>query len=134
MKTILVVDNDRNVLALAGIILGKLGHTVLKARGADEGMALFPGNRKLDLLVTDVRLGPVDGFQLAAYLRIERPLLPVLHMSMNISDASRMPADSRLSADEFFLLKPFLPKDLSDMATLLLRPSKGELVLKQPGR
>lgn len=134
MKTILVVDNDRNVLALAGIVLGKLGHTVLKARGADEGMALFPGTRKLDLLVTDARLGPVDGFQLAAFLKIERPLLPVLYMSVNGSDASRILPENGLPAEGCFLLKPFLPKELSDMATLLLRPSKGELVLKHAGR
>ena len=133
MKTILVVDNDRNVLALAGIILGKLGHSVLKARSPEEAMALFPGKRKLDLLVTDIRLGPVDGFQLASVLKIERPLLPVLHISADISDASRLLAESGPHADEHFLRKPFLPKELSDMATLLLRPAKGELVLKQSG-
>jgi DNA-binding NtrC family response regulator len=119
----LIVDEDRNVLALAGIVLVKLGYKVYKARSANEALDLFQGKKRLDLLVTDVRLGPVDGPRLAALLKIGHPALAVLYIGGKISDASPLLADGKTASQGYFLHKPFLPGELAEMAGAALNPA-----------
>lgn len=56
-KTILVVDDDRDVLTGMQTLLRTWGHTVFAAQSLDEAMAVTKAHRsELDLLITDFRL------------------------------------------------------------------------------
>ena len=78
----LVVDDDRSVCSLLGRILRRHGMRVLEATSGEEALRVSAGiPEKLDLLVTDVAMYEVDGFQLANTLRDRWPALPVLVVS-----------------------------------------------------
>jgi CheY-like chemotaxis protein len=63
-KTVLLVDDDTNLLLLAGTVIESLGIEVLKAASAEEAWELYE-SRKIDLLITDIVLPGEDGLSLA---------------------------------------------------------------------
>jgi len=78
----LVVDDERSVSSLLGRILRRHGLRVLEATSGEEALRICAGiPETLDLLVTDVSMYGVDGFQLANTLRERWPMLPVLVVS-----------------------------------------------------
>jgi DNA-binding NtrC family response regulator len=78
----LVVDDDRGVCSLVGRILRRQGLRVLEASSGEQALRVAAGIPDgLDLLVTDVAMYEVDGFQLANTLRTRWPELPVLVVS-----------------------------------------------------
>jgi PAS domain S-box-containing protein len=81
-ETILVVEDDDQVRAVAVAILGRHGYRVVAARDGDE--AVRSGDAPLDsihLLLTDVVLPGITGPELARRLRDRHPALKVLCMS-----------------------------------------------------
>jgi FixJ family two-component response regulator len=81
----------------------------------------------LDLLVTDVRLGTVDGPRLAALLKVGHPALAVLYIGGKISDASSLLADGKTASEGYFLHKPFLPGEIAEMVGTALNPAGDQL-------
>src|ERR1700675_4550874 len=81
-KTVLVVDDEQDVLILLKLILETHGYRALLAKGA-EGAIRFLGQEDLalDLLLTDVMMPGMTGTDLAQFSKELRPGLPVLFMS-----------------------------------------------------
>jgi DNA-binding NtrC family response regulator len=81
-KTVLVVDDEQDILILLKLILETHGYRALLASGA-EGAMRFLGqeNLALDLLLTDVVMPGMTGTDLAKVSKELRPGLPVLFMS-----------------------------------------------------
>ena len=80
-RTILVVDDDQDVLDLARAYLEDQGYTVLQAANGTEGLRVL-GSAKVDLLFTDILMpGEMDGFELAERARQAYPELRVLYTS-----------------------------------------------------
>lgn len=119
MKYAMIVDEDRAALGLAGIILEKMGYKVVKARTAEEALDLFQKHKPIHLAITNVRLGPMDGFKLGSLMRMNQPGLRILFLSGNISDGSSFLAEHDAPADGYFLHKPFLPHELAEVITLM---------------
>jgi CheY-like chemotaxis protein len=88
------------------------GLRVLEASDGAEGLELARGHAgRIDLLVSDVQMPRLDGFELAAILRTERPGLKVLFVS---GHAGRPPCGSPL------LAKPFRAAQLTAAVMALL--------------
>ncbi len=110
-RSILIVDDEPAVRALAARILRDAGHDVIEASGADEAVAVL-GKRPLDLLLTDVLMRGTSGTELADMLRAQRPGLRVLFMSGY--PPRQVGIDPARSGDGF-LEKPFAPADLNEI-------------------
>lgn len=81
-QTILVVDDEPDVLRLVESILSDAGFNVVSARGADRAIKTFDGMQECpDLLLTDVVMPGMSGPMLADHLLAKRPELKVLFMS-----------------------------------------------------
>jgi CheY-like chemotaxis protein len=81
-RTILVVDDELEVLLLACDQLGALGYTVLKANNGRDGLRLLEERPDIGLLFTDVMMpGGMNGFELAHRAVEKRPGLRVLYTS-----------------------------------------------------
>ena len=80
--TILVVEDDRLVAQLARTVLADAGYEVLLASTGEEALALGarPG-RRLDIVLTDINLPGVDGWEVARRLAETRPEVRMLTMS-----------------------------------------------------
>ena len=65
---ILLVDDNTHGLVARGMILQEQGHTVVTAQSGEEAWALF-GKSHFDLVITDYRMGKMDGLELIRLIR-----------------------------------------------------------------
>jgi two-component system cell cycle sensor histidine kinase/response regulator CckA len=80
--TVLVVEEEEEVRALARDVLEMNGYSVLEALDAEDAVRLGEGHPGvIDLLITDVVMPRMSGPELARRLRVRRPALRVLCMS-----------------------------------------------------
>lgn len=110
-ETILAAEDDAAVRSVLRRALAPLGYEVLEAADGEEALRLaraHPG--PIHLLITDVVMPGMSGFDLCARLTRERPELRVLYISGHPRDGT---GDSRLPADAAFLSKPFALADLA---------------------
>jgi CheY-like chemotaxis protein len=77
MKTILCIDDDADVLEMYQDLLERKGYAALTAPHGDIGIALCR-QHALDAVVLDFNMHGMDGPQVAAAIRLERPNLPIV--------------------------------------------------------
>jgi PAS domain S-box-containing protein len=78
-ETILVVDDERELVAIAQETLGELGYTTIGAYSADDALEILAVNRSIDLVFSDVVMqGSMEGFELAVAISSRYPNIKVL--------------------------------------------------------
>jgi CheY-like chemotaxis protein len=87
LATILVVDDDSDVLELTAEVLSDSGYEVLKASGAEPALELLRGAQQVDLLLTDIVMPGLNGLALADEAKRLRPGLRVLYTSAFVKTA-----------------------------------------------
>ncbi|MFN7971936.1 MAG: PAS domain S-box protein [Acidobacteriota bacterium] len=108
-ETILLVEDEEMVRAVAVSILRRHGYTVLPAQNGGEALLLCEQHPDpIQLLLTDVMLPVSNGPEVAARLRKLRPELRVVYMSGYAGDA--LPPQGTLDAP--LVEKPFTPETL----------------------
>src|SRR5262249_27211916 len=115
---ILVVDDDFEVLDTIGSIVEASGHQVTKAGNGRQALDLLDRNTAFDLMITDVVMPGLNGFNLARIARMRRPKLSILFLT-GFHD---YPSTIRDPIDQYgrLLYKPILPADLrNEVATAL---------------
>src|SRR5439155_20883262 len=81
-ETILLVEDEDLVRSLGARILREQGYTVLEASSGTEALKLADARHgELALVLTDVIMPGISGFELGEQLRAREPELPVLFMS-----------------------------------------------------
>jgi PAS domain S-box-containing protein len=118
-ETVLLVEDDDGVRALARIVLESHGYRVLEASDGDTAIQLSRGHHgAIDLLLSDVVMARMSGPQLADLLVLERPGLRVLFVSGYTGAA--MLGDGLDSSDAALLPKPFDPVRLAQRVREIL--------------
>ena len=111
-ETLLVVEDEPAVLALAARVLQQRGYAILLANSPDAALAIAANHHgPIDLLVTDVVMPSMSGRELASTLLKSRPMLRCLFMSGYTAD---LLAPSGIVPDDVhFLQKPWTPQRLA---------------------
>lgn len=118
-ETILVVEDNPNVLAYAVEVLSELGYRVLSAADARQALDILHGDEPIDLMFSDVVMpGGMNGVQLAVEARRARPGLKVLLTSGYA--ASALSGDHALPENIEMLGKPYRHSDLADKLRLVI--------------
>jgi len=119
VETVLLVEDDESVRAVARSALLTQGYRVLEARSGDEaGRLVAEEARRIDLVVTDVVMPGMDGPQLVSQLRVIRPALKALFISGYAERA--VVQHGLVPTGSPFLEKPFTPEQLlREIRTLL---------------
>ncbi|MEO5670736.1 MAG: sigma 54-interacting transcriptional regulator [Ramlibacter sp.] len=109
MARILIVDDDATLLRLLSLRLRGEGHEPLEASSGEAALARLD-HELPQLLITDLRMGGMDGLQLFEAVHRRHPLLPVLMLTAHgtIPDAVKA-----LQRGVFgYLAKPFEAREL----------------------
>jgi two-component system phosphate regulon response regulator PhoB len=120
--TVLVVDDEKDVLELARYNLQKEGFDVVVAR--DGAAALQAAGRAVpDLVVLDLMLPGMDGLEVCRRLRAEprTSRIPVIMLTAKASEADRV-VGLEMGADDY-VVKPFSPRELVARVKAVLRRS-----------
>jgi two-component system, cell cycle sensor histidine kinase and response regulator CckA len=107
---VLLVEDEAVVRAIVERTLVRAGHRVVVATSAEEALELENADGQFDLLVTDVVMPGMNGWELGKRLRQRWPGLRVLYISGYTEDVAEPGGASEPGAA--FLQKPFLPVDL----------------------
>ena len=107
--SILIVDDDPTLLKLLGILLREEGFRVLAAESGEQALALL-GAEKPSLVVTDLRMGGMDGLALFDAVRKSHPMLPVIVLTAHGSIPEAVSATNRGVFG--YLTKPYEAKAL----------------------
>ncbi len=114
--TILLAEDEVVVRNLLHRILTKHGYDVMAGANGHEALLLAKSYKgRIHLLLTDIQMPEMNGFDLVEVMRTERPDTLVLMMSGRYSDDL-----GQLTSETAFLRKPFLPKILIERIQLLL--------------
>ncbi|MBV8193121.1 MAG: MASE4 domain-containing protein [Alphaproteobacteria bacterium] len=121
-ETVLVVDDEAPVRAIAVDALKALGYRVLQAASAEEALGFLHGAEAIDVLLSDVVMPGMNGAELAVKARTIRPALKVVLTSGQAGEAL---AAYGVPEDAPFLPKPYHPDQLSAQLLSLSPPLRG---------
>lgn len=102
MATILVCDDDKDIVEAISIYLEQEGHQILKAYDGQQALLILQKN-EVDLLIIDVMMPKLDGIR-------EEHSLPIIILSAKSEDADKI-LGLNVGADDY-VTKPFSPLEL----------------------
>jgi CheY-like chemotaxis protein len=120
MSRILVVEDDDSTRNLMARILQRLGYDTAEAANGQAALDLLARDAHYDLVISDVRMAPMDGLLLLAEVKNHYPAIRVLMTSVHgrpdwINSAMSSGANG-------FLLKPFIKDQLAEAVESILTP------------
>ena len=116
----LVVEDEENVRYVAVAALRLAGFEVLEAQNGRDALALvFEGGRRVDLVVLDVNLPDLDGFEVCRRLRSDGSDTPVIFLTARDATADRLQGLT-IGGDDY-MVKPFSVEELVARARVILR-------------
>lgn len=117
-EKIVIIEDDPSILRGLQLNLGMEGYLVRSATDGETGLSLAR-SEKPDLVLVDVMLPRMGGFEVVRELRKDDPDLPVLILSAKGQESDKV-AGLQLGADDY-LVKPFGLKELLARIDALLR-------------
>jgi two-component system cell cycle sensor histidine kinase/response regulator CckA len=115
--TILLVEDEAMVRAVAERALTRQGYKVVTAGNGEEALECLEAGETFDLLISDVVMPTMDGPTLVRHARVKYPELPILFMSGYAEEQLRKSIDIERVA---FLPKPFSVQQLAEAARAAL--------------
>jgi DNA-binding response OmpR family regulator len=117
MQTILVVDDELNIIELARLYLERDGYKVESAANGQEALSKHTSVNP-DLIVLDLMLPDIDGFEVCRQIRA-KSAVPILMLTARKEDVDKI-VGLELGADDY-LTKPFNPRELVARVKAVLR-------------
>jgi DNA-binding response OmpR family regulator len=117
MTTILVVDDEPNILELARLYLEKEGYRVEGVGNGNDALSKLTIS-KPSLIVLDLMLPDIDGFDVCREIR-KKSDVPILMLTARREDVDKI-VGLELGADDY-LTKPFNPRELVARVKAILR-------------
>jgi CheY-like chemotaxis protein len=104
-RVVLVVDDDPLVLELTSSMLAELGCDVIAVTSATEALENLASNRRVEILITDINMPDIGGYELAEKARRVKKDLQVILVSGRDTNGHGLP----------LIRKPFLTADLKQV-------------------
>lgn len=118
---ILVVDDEKDVVEVVGHFLEEEGYTVHTAHDGEE--ALDTASSEIDLIVLDIMLPGVDGYEVCRKLRsrVETENIPIVFLSAKTEEEDQI--EGLMLGGDDYLTKPVSPQVLVAHVKAVLRRS-----------
>lgn len=106
---ILIVEDEENIRKFVRINLERNGFTVLEAETGEEGIDIVR-NESIDVVVLDIMLPGIDGFEVCKTLREEFPKIGIIMLTAKSQDIDKI-MGLEYGTDDY-MVKPFNPMEL----------------------
>lgn len=106
-ETILLVEDEESVRFVLSKSLLRKGYQVIEACNGSEALDLLNGEASVDLMITDVVMPEIGGFELVSRVSREHPEVKVLFMSGYTQSDGGIEGHRLLEPGTHFLRKPF---------------------------
>jgi two-component system alkaline phosphatase synthesis response regulator PhoP len=116
--TILIADDEPSIIQLNRLYLTKEGYTVHAARDGQEALELAR-RIKPDLIVLDLMMPRVDGWEVCRELRKDGTAPPIIMLTAKDEDVDKI-VGLEMGADDY-VTKPFNPRELLARIKAILR-------------
>ena len=122
-KTIMVVDDNPDIITIVKTILEGRGYTVFSASSGPELLNMLP-NHKSDLIILDIMMPEMDGLEVLTRLKgkTETATIPVILLTAKVQYEDVL-GGYKLGAD-YYITKPFTSTQLVNGINLLLGEGK----------
>lgn len=120
MFRILVVEDDKNLKKLIKITLTKENYTVYEASNGEEALEMLDTNY-VDLIISDIMMPEMDGFELIKELRTSKYKMPI--MLITAKDSIEDKKEGFLLGADDYMVKPINLEELILRTKVLLRRS-----------
>jgi DNA-binding response OmpR family regulator len=117
LRTVLLIEDEQSIGALVRTYLERDGFAVVWLRSGEEAL-LELASQRIDLVVLDIGLPGIDGFEVCRRVRA-RSQVPILMLTARDEEPDRI-AGFELGADDY-VLKPFSPRELVARVNAILR-------------
>jgi two-component system alkaline phosphatase synthesis response regulator PhoP len=121
-ELVLLVDDEPSIIQLARLYLEREGFRVQDVGDGESALEVVKKVRP-ELIVLDVRLPGLDGFEVCRRLRADDHQIPILMLTARDEDIDKI-LGLELGADDY-LTKPFNPRELVARIKAILRRSEG---------
>lgn len=121
--TILVVEDDKDIQELVSEILKSEGYNVLTASNGLEGYEIYK-EEKLNLLILDIMMPKMDGYQLAKLIRKKDDKIPIIMLTALEEEYDEIKG-FEIGADDY-ITKPFSFNVLIRRVNAILKRTKIE--------
>ena len=109
MARILLVDDEPSILSVLSTLMKAEGHEPVSARGGDKAREILLTD-SFDLMISDIRMTPVDGMELLRLARRDRPGMAVIMLTAYGSVETAVEAMKEGAFD--YVTKPFKVDEL----------------------
>jgi len=109
MAKVLLVDDEPSILSVLSTLLRSQGHEVNPVLGGDKAIDLL-SNETFDLMISDIRMSPVDGMELLDHSRSNYPAMAVVMITAYGSVETAVDAMKQGAFD--YVTKPFKVDEL----------------------
>lgn len=113
MARLLIVDDEADILRMLSALFRAHGHNVVVTDDGNEAVDLLRGKETFDLMISDVRMIPINGIWLLSLVREECPNMPVIMVTAYYSKEMAVEA-LRMGALDY-ISKPFDTQKLVDL-------------------
>jgi two-component system response regulator PilR (NtrC family) len=128
--SLLIVDDEEGIREMLDILLTREGYTVATAGSGLEALALFK-QTPFPVVLTDIRMRPMDGLSLLKSIKALRPQTEVIMISAYANQETAMEAMNEGAYD--FFPKPFDNQELKQVVKDALSKAAGKPFPDEPG-
>jgi len=121
---ILIVEDEESIRKFVRINLERANFLVREAETGEEGLRIVQ-EEEIDLVVLDIMLPGIDGFEVCKKLREQFPRIGIIMLTAKSQDIDRI-IGLEHGADDY-MVKPFNPRELVLRIESLLRRIKGSI-------
>ena len=104
-RVVLALDDDPIALEVTQFYLEEIGCEVITASNPHEALEILATNRRIEMLITDIQMDPMDGYEVAERAKRMRPELFIIFASGRGEGVAGIP----------LIQKPFTCEQLSQL-------------------
>ncbi len=86
MARILIVDDEVSILTVLRVLINNLGHEAVTCSDGGDALQIIRSDDTIDLVISDLRMSGVNGMDVTAAVKKQRPNTPVLVVSAYLTE------------------------------------------------